>query len=121
GHPADLRTYAELGVDMFDCVLPTRLGRNGAVWTDEQGTRLDLGRRATLRQGGPIREGCACAACAGWSVGGLAAMFQARDQLAYRLASLHNLRLLADVLVTLRQRVLYTGRQSVMSASAPDR
>jgi queuine tRNA-ribosyltransferase len=109
GHPADLAAYARLGVDLFDCVLPTRLARNGTVWTDFAGTRLDLNRRAVLKRHGPIRVGCACQACGGWSIGQLAALFQAREQLAYRLASVHNLHVLADVLGDLRQRVLYTA------------
>jgi hypothetical protein len=54
-------------------------------------------------------------------VGSLAAMFQARDQLAYRLASIHNLRVLADVANALRQQVLYTGPETAMSGSTRDR
>ena len=109
GHPQDVVTYARLGVDLFDCVLPTRLGRNGAVWTDFEGTRLDLNRRAVLAEHGPIRAGCSCSACCDWSIGSLAAMFQARDQLGYRLASAHNLHVLADALSIIRQQVLYTA------------
>jgi tRNA-guanine family transglycosylase len=71
--------------------------------------RLDLNRRAACTQSGPIRPGCCCSACLEWSVGSLAAMFQAREQLAYRLASGHNLRVLADVVGALRQQVLYTA------------
>ena len=110
GHPLDLQTYSRLGVDLFDCVLPTRLGRNGAVWCDTAGTRLDLASKRLLRQRGPIMDGCECAACADWDVGVLAALFQSREQLAYRLASLHNLTLLNRVLRDMRETVLYTGR-----------
>jgi queuine tRNA-ribosyltransferase len=109
GHPADLVRYAHLGVDLFDCVLPTRLGRNGSVWTDEQGSRLDLSRRAALNQPGPIMHNCTCRACAEWSVSSLASLFQARDPLAYRLASLHNLTLLSRIARELREKVLYTA------------
>jgi queuine tRNA-ribosyltransferase len=109
GHPADLAAYARLGVDLFDCVLPTRLGRNGTLWTDPSGTRLDLNRRAALQQAGPISAGCPCPACTEWSVGSLAAMFQANEQLAFRLASGHNLRVLADILDNLRRQVPYTA------------
>ena len=109
GHPLDLATYARLGVDLFDCVLPTRLARNGAVWTDTSGDRLDLSRRALLGRAGPISEACACGTCRDWPVGVLAALFQAREPLAYRLASSHNLTLLGHVVQDLRQSVLYTG------------
>ena len=109
GHPLDLRTYARVGVDLFDCVLPTRLARNGAVWSDRLGNRLDLSRRALLDRTGPIIEDCACTTCREWALGVVAALFQAREPLAYRLASAHNLTLLNRVLTDLRRSVLYTS------------
>ena len=110
GHPLDIVTYARLGVDLFDCVLPTRLGRNGAVWCDDTGSRLDLASKRLLGASGPIMVDCECAACREWPVGVLAALFQAREAIAYRLASVHNLTLLNRVLRDMR-------RQSVTLAS----
>jgi queuine tRNA-ribosyltransferase len=118
GHPSDVVSYARLGVDLFDCVLPTRLGRNGTVWTDPEGSRLDLNRRGVLGQAGPIMADCDCLACQRYSVGSLAALFQAREELAYRLASLHNLRTLARVANELRRHVLYTGAVTTTSEMA---
>ena len=115
GHPLDLVNYARLGVDLFDCVLPTRLARNGAVWSDLAGTRLDLARRSALRLGGPIMADCECPACKDWSVGALAALFQAHEPLAFRLASMHNLSLLNRVARDLRRSVLYTARKLSMA------
>ena len=112
GHPADLVAYARLGVDLFDCVLPTRLGRNGTVWCDEHGSRLDLARRAALCRRGPIMPGCSCVACLGWSVGQLAALFQNRDPLGYRLASVHNLSVLGSLAQKLWRTVLYTASKT---------
>ena len=109
GHPGDLVAYARLGVDLFDCVLPTRLGRNGSVWRDRDGSRLDLSRRAALHQTGPIMSDCTCTACQHWSIGQLAALYQSREPLACRLGSVHNLTLLARVLDDLRGTVLYTA------------
>jgi queuine tRNA-ribosyltransferase len=109
GHPLDLSTYARLGIDMFDCVLPTRLARNGAVWTDRVGTRLDLFKRTLLSRSGPIVENCLCTTCRDWPLGVVAALFQAREPLAYRLASVHNLTLLNRILHDLRQSVVYTA------------
>jgi queuine tRNA-ribosyltransferase len=109
GHPLDVVNYARLGVDLFDCVLPTRLARNGAVWCDLEGSRLDLSRRDLLRRMGPIMADCACQACASWPLGALAALYQAREPLAYRLASSHNLTLLSSVLRALRETVVYTA------------
>jgi queuine tRNA-ribosyltransferase len=108
GHPRDLVVYARLGVDLFDCVLPTRLGRNGSVWCDFEGARLDLSRRALVGRTGPIMSDCTCAVCTEWSVGQLAALYQNREPLACRLASLHNLALLGRLLQDLRRTVLYT-------------
>jgi queuine tRNA-ribosyltransferase len=109
GHPRDFATYARMGVDLFDCVLPTRLGRNGTVWSDVAGTRLDLGRRALLDRPGPIMADCACQACTHFAVGGLAALYQHREPLAYRLASMHNLAVLGTLATSLRREVLYTA------------
>ena len=117
GSPSELIDYARFGVDLFDCVLPTRLARTGTVWLDADGRRLDLGRRAALGVRGPISPDCACAACRDWDVGTLAALFQSRQQLAYRLASVHNLTHLARVLERIRTealRVVYTPRQPGM-------
>ena len=110
GHPLDLATYAHEGVDLFDCVLPTRLARNGGVWCDMEGNRLDLSRRTLLAERGPILADCGCATCREWSIGTLAALFQARELLAYRLASVHNVALLGRILSDLRRTVLYTAR-----------
>jgi queuine tRNA-ribosyltransferase len=106
GAPQDLVTYARLGVDLFDCVLPTRLARNGAVWIDAAGTPVDLAKRATLEATRPIIADCHCQACREWALGTLAALYQNRSPLAYRLASTHNLTLLADVLASLHASVL---------------
>ena len=110
GHPLDVVTYGRLGVDLFDCVLPTRLARNGGVWCDREGQRLDLARRSMLGRVGPIMDDCPCGTCRDWPLGVLAALFQAREPLAYRLASVHNLTLLNRILSDLRQSVLYTAR-----------
>jgi queuine tRNA-ribosyltransferase len=117
GSPTELTEYAQLGVDLFDCVLPTRLARTGTIWTDAAGGRLDLARRAALRVRGPLAAGCTCLACTHWEVGALAALMQNREPLAYRLASVHNLTVLARVLDMLRTEalnVLYTGRKTRM-------
>jgi len=114
GHPSDLVTYARFGVDLFDCVLPTRLGRNGTVWSDLDGQRLDLSRRALLGRAGPIVADCTCPACTSWSLGTLAALYQSREPLAYRLASMHNLTMLGRLAHNLRREVLYTADTNSM-------
>jgi queuine tRNA-ribosyltransferase len=118
GHPRDLVAYARMGVDLFDCVLPTRLGRNGTVWSNFDGSRLDLARRALLNQSGPIIADCTCVTCVLFSVGGLAALFQHHEPLGYRLASIHNLTVLGRLATNLRREVLYTARQIPMVRKA---
>ena len=116
GKPTDLVESVARGVDLFDCVLPTRLARNGAVWSDREGTRLDLARRALLQNTGPIMAECVCSTCEEWPLGVVAALYQAREPLAFRLASIHNLALLNQVLRDIRNSVLYTAMADGLEA-----
>ena len=90
GTDGELLAMVALGIDMFDCVLPTRLARNG--------TALTAGGRLSLRQSRhrddlrPLEAGCGCAACAGgFSRAYLRHLFLCGEILAHRLVSLHNL------------------------------
>ncbi len=109
GEVDDLVRGVELGIDTFDCVMPTRLGRHGVALVPDPGNRwrLDL---TTARQRGsdePLMEGCPCPACAiGYSRGYLHYMARARELTAMRLLTLHNLAFLARVMYRLRQAVL---------------
>jgi queuine tRNA-ribosyltransferase len=88
GSPVDFFAAVEHGIDLFDCVLPTRVARTGQVWTDAG--RLNL--RNTRFQDDPaqIDPSCACGTCRNHSRAYLAHLFRARELLAYRLATLHN-------------------------------
>jgi queuine tRNA-ribosyltransferase len=88
GSPADFFTAVERGVDLFDSVLPTRVARTGQVWTDAG--RLNLRNSSFQDDAGPIDPGCVCEACRVHSRAYLAHLFRARELLAYRLASVHN-------------------------------
>ena len=90
GTDAELLAMIALGVDMFDCVLPTRLARNGTALT--AGGRLSL-RQARHREDlRPLEPDCPCAACAqGFSRAYLRHLFACGEILAHRLVSLHNL------------------------------
>lgn len=90
GAPEDLFEGVSNGIDMFDCVLQTRLGRNGALFT--RGGRVNI-RNARFREDpGPIDPWCDCYTCHTFSLAYLHHLFRAEELLAYRLASLHNLR-----------------------------
>jgi queuine tRNA-ribosyltransferase len=88
GSPVDFFVAVERGVDLFDCVLPTRVARTGQVWTDAG--RLNLRNAAVQDDPGPIDPACACEACTDHSRAYLAHLFRARELLAYRLATVHN-------------------------------
>ena len=88
GSPADFFAAVEHGIDLFDCVLPTRVARTGQVWTDAG--RLNLRNAQFQDDSGPIDPSCACETCRNHSRAYLAHLFRARELLAYRLATLHN-------------------------------
>jgi queuine tRNA-ribosyltransferase len=100
GSPVDFFTAVERGVDLFDCVLPTRVARTGQVWTDAG--RLNLRNAAFMDDAAPIDESCACEACRNHSRAYLAHLFRARELLAYRLASIHNVTWTLELLRRLR-------------------
>lgn len=93
GSPEDLVAGIALGVDMFDCVLPTRLGRTGALFTPEG--RLNIRNAAYRDDVAPIDGRCVCVACRRFSRAYLAHLFHNEELLGYRLASVHNLQFLA--------------------------
>ena len=84
------------GVDMFDCVLPTRLARNGTAFT-AAGT-LNLKNAEFALQQGPIEEGCACPACREFTRGYLRHLIKAEEILGLRLVTLHNLHFYLDLM-----------------------
>ncbi len=92
GHPEDLVAGIALGVDMFDCVYPTRTGRFGYALTDDG--RLNMNSSAPRRQLEPIDADCDCYACKHYTRAYLAHLVRAEELLAPRMLSLHNLRYL---------------------------
>jgi queuine tRNA-ribosyltransferase len=101
GSPIDFFTAVERGVDLFDCVLPTRVARTGQVWTDDG--RLNLRNAAFLDDSVPIDATCACEACRGFSRAYVAHLFRARELLAYRLATVHNVTWTLELMRRLRR------------------
>jgi queuine tRNA-ribosyltransferase len=90
GSPEDLWNGVAAGVDMFDCVLPTRVARRGAVYVATGRVNLTSGRCRSVDA--PIEPDCDCYTCRGFSVAYLHHLFRAQELLAYRLATIHNLR-----------------------------
>lgn len=92
GHPEDLVAGIALGVDMFDCVYPTRTGRFGYALTDHG--RINMNSSAPRTQLQPIDESCDCYACRHYTRAYLAHLVRAEEMLGPRMLSLHNLRYL---------------------------
>ena len=96
GTPPQLLELIARGVDMFDCVLPTRLARNGTAFT--AGGTLNLKNAEFTLQQGPIEEGCACPACRHFTRGYLRHLVKAEEILGLRLITLHNLHFYLDLM-----------------------
>lgn len=103
GSPDALLAGVARGVDMFDCVLPTRIARNGAVFTKEG--RLIVRDAACARDFRPIDEGCACYACKNFTRAYIRHLFKAGEILGMRLATIHNLHFLLDLMAEIRRRL----------------
>ena len=97
GEPGNLRFAIEHGIDMFDCVLPTRNGRHGSVWiTGDKRLNLNNSHHATDKE--PIDKACDCYTCQqGYSRAYLRHLFKMNDPLPGKLASIHNLRYLQRI------------------------
>ncbi|MBM4285940.1 MAG: tRNA guanosine(34) transglycosylase Tgt [Deltaproteobacteria bacterium] len=101
GTPRDLVEGVARGVDLFDCVLPTRNARNGMAFT--RWGRLVIKNAAYARDPRPLDEQCGCVACRGFSRAYLRHLFLCREMLAYRLLTLHNLYYYFDLMAQMRQ------------------
>jgi queuine tRNA-ribosyltransferase len=89
GTPGDLLRFAAMGYDLFDCVLPTRNGRNGTLFTRHG--KLMIRNAAHARDARPIEDGCPCYTCSHFSRGALRHLVLAREMLGAQLATIHNL------------------------------
>jgi queuine tRNA-ribosyltransferase len=95
GDPEGILEVIERGIDMFDCVLPTRTARTGSALT--WSGRLNLRNAQFARDERPLDEGCACPACARFSRAYVRHLVNQRELLGLRLLSLHNLLFLLDL------------------------
>ena len=103
GKPGDLVEAVARGVDLFDCVLPTRNARNGQAFTPDGPLNIANARHA--RDGAPLDPACACEACRHFSRAYLRHLFGARELLAYRLLTLHNVTFYLDLMRRMREAV----------------
>jgi len=104
GSPEDLFEGVERGIDVFDCVLPTRLARNGAVFTSQG--RINLRKAQFAEDPAPIEEGCTCYTCQRFTRAYLRHLYKAGEILGLRLNTLHNLHFLLDLMRRIRAAIL---------------
>ncbi len=119
GEVDDLIAGVELGIDTFDCAMPTRLGRHGTALVPDPATRwrLDLVKGRFRESEEPLLEGCPCPACArGLSRAYLSYLARAGELTAMRLLTLHNLAFLARLMADLRGAIL-AGRLPEVAAA----
>jgi len=103
GKPEDLVESVARGVDMFDCVLPTRNARNGQCFTWDGPLTIKQARYE--RDGAPLDAGCGCYACRQFSRAYLRHLFMSDELLAYRLLSLHNVHFFQALVAAMREAV----------------
>ncbi len=104
GMPAELPEYVACGVDMMDCVLPSRNARNGNLFTSAG--RLVIKHARYNEDARPVDEECGCSTCRQYSRAYLRHLFQAREMLYSTLATIHNLYRYLDIMRGIRQAIL---------------
>jgi queuine tRNA-ribosyltransferase len=103
GFPRDIVAAVAAGVDMFDCTMPTRNGRNAYAFTAEGAIRIRNSK--FTRDTGPIEAGCDCYACRQFERGAIRHFFFAGEMLGPVLVSVHNIRFYQRLMADMRQAI----------------
>jgi queuine tRNA-ribosyltransferase len=103
GSPEDLVESVHRGVDLFDCVLPTRIARNGALMT--RTGRLNIRNARFHDDPAPVEDGCRCFTCRSFSRAYLHHLIHTEEMLGYRLTTIHNLHMLVSLVGEMRERL----------------
>jgi len=103
GTPEDILSAVQMGVDLFDCVLPTRNARNGLLFT--RFGRMPIKNAQYTRDARPIDEKCQCYTCRRYSRAYLRHLFTTREILGYRLNTIHNLFYYMEFMALIRQAI----------------
>ncbi|HVD61310.1 MAG TPA: tRNA guanosine(34) transglycosylase Tgt, partial [Gemmatimonadaceae bacterium] len=103
GFPEDVVEGIKRGVDLFDCVAPTRMGRNGAAFTSEG--RVNIKRAEYRNDPKPLDESCDCSACKRFSRAYIRHLFVSDEILGHRLLSLHNVHFLLSLARSARREI----------------
>lgn len=112
GTPVDIALGIAEGIDMFDCVLPTRNARNGTLYTSHG--KINIKNRAFAEDDSPLDAECDCYACKNFSRAYLRHLFVARELLSFRLNSLHNLTYFSKLVKNARQAIFQDSYQDFL-------
>ncbi|HEY0753574.1 MAG TPA: tRNA guanosine(34) transglycosylase Tgt [Ktedonobacteraceae bacterium] len=104
GSPEDLVIGVGLGMDMFDCVLPTRVARHGGLFTRDGRVSIKSARYRTVR--GPLEDTCDCYTCRNYSAAYIHHLARTEEQLYSRLGSIHNIRFMLRLAAELRASII---------------
>jgi queuine tRNA-ribosyltransferase len=104
GTPEDIVEMVPLGLDMFDCVMPTRNARNGTLFTGRG--KVTIKNASYAEDAGPVDEDCGCYTCSHYSKAYLRHLFMANELLAYRLNSIHNVYYYAHLMEGIRNAIM---------------
>jgi queuine tRNA-ribosyltransferase len=114
GDPVGILRVVALGVDMFDCVLPTRLARHGTALTNEG--RINLKNASYRRDLRPLDPECSCEACDGYGRAYLSHLVRENELLAHRLVTLHNVRFVTELCRHARAAIIEGRYEAWMEA-----
>lgn len=122
GTPVDLINCVRRGVDFFDCVHPTRLARNNAVFT-RTGERINLKNTTFIRDPLPIEENCTCYTCRNFTRAYLRHLISAKEMLSATLLSIHNLHTLIHMAKDMRRAIILgefnNYAQTILNGESP--
>ncbi|MBI2830746.1 MAG: tRNA guanosine(34) transglycosylase Tgt [Chloroflexi bacterium] len=104
GSPEDIVEGVARGIDIFDCAMPTRVARNGALYTWEG--RRNIRNAAYSRMEAPVMTVCGCYTCRTFSAAYLHHLFKSEELLAYRLATIHNLSFMSELMRRIRESIV---------------
>lgn len=117
GTPLDIVTGIHAGVDMFDCVLPTRNARNGTLYTSLG--KINIKRREFAEDDGPLDPNCRCYACRNFSRAYLRHLYASQELASFRLNLLHNLTYYLDLARNARQAIVEGRFMDFLARSRP--
>jgi queuine tRNA-ribosyltransferase len=116
GYPEEIVQYAAMGVDMMDCVLPTRAARHGLLFTSEG--RINIKNARYAQDQGPADPKCACQVCARYTRAYLRHLFVSAEPLAGVLNTVHNLAFYLDTMRSVRHAITLGDLSGILSGSA---